>query len=113
MTTDQALAGPAAAYRATHRAILVALPADEGSGRDSHYLYDVAYQGEAIVSGSRIPEFDACRVLLDRGLTGRIILSDAVTGKDRISVDIEKGAQLTVREDAKRGPHFAKWRPFA
>jgi len=112
MTTDQALPAAPAGYRATHRAILVALPADEGSERDNYYLYDVAYQGETIVSGSRIPEFDACRVLLARGLTGTLVLADAVTGKNRLSLDIERGAKLTVREDQNRAPRLAKWKPF-
>jgi hypothetical protein len=112
MTTDQTLPALPAGCPATHKAILVPLPADEGSGRDNYYLYDVAYHGETIVSGSRIPEFDACRALLARGLTGTLVLADAVTGKNRLSLDIERGAKLTVREDQNRAPRLAKWKPF-
>ena len=112
MTIDQAIPTVPGGYRATHRAILAALQADEGSGRDNYYLYDVAFNGETIVSGSRIPEFDACRVLLARGLTGTLVLADAVTGKDRLSLDIERGAKLTVREDQNRAPRLAEWKPF-
>jgi hypothetical protein len=112
MMDDQALPTAVAGSRATHRAILVALPADEGSGRDNYYLYDVSFHGETIVSGSRTPEFDACRVLLARGLTGILILADAVTGKNRLSLDIERGAKLTVREGQNRAPRLAEWKPF-
>jgi hypothetical protein len=50
------------ALRATHRAFLVPLKPDSGSERDNYYLYDVVFSGETIVSDSRVPEFDACRV---------------------------------------------------
>ena len=100
-----------AGYRATHKAFLTPR-SGPGTGRDNYYLYDVAYQGETIISGSRIPEFDACRVLLARGLTGTLVLTDAVTGKNRLSLDIERGAKLTVREDQNRAPRLAKWKRF-
>src|SRR5262245_18802295 len=109
---DQALPTALADHRATHRAFLVPLKPDPGRERDNYYLYDVAYQGETIVSGSRIPEFDACRALLARCLTGTLVLADAVTGKNRLSLDIERGAKLTVREDQNRAPRLAKWKPF-
>ena len=100
------------ALRATHRAFLVPLKSDPGSERDNYYLYDVVFNGETIVSDSRVPEFDACRVLLARSLTGTLVLADAVTGKNRLSLDIERGAKLTVREDQNRAPRLAKWKPF-
>src|SRR5262249_51746418 len=76
-------------HRGTHRAFLVPLKPDPGSERDNYYLYDVVFNGETIVSDSRVPEFDACRVLLARSLTGTLVLADAVTGKNRLSLDIE------------------------
>ena len=100
------------ALRATHRAFLVPLKPDSGSERDNYYLYDVVFSGETIVSDSRVPEFDACRVLLARSHTGTLVLADAVTGKNRLSLDIERGAKLTVREDQNRAPRLAKWKPF-
>ena len=100
------------ALRATHRAFLVPLKSDPGSERDNYYLYDVVFNGETIVSDSRVPEFDACRVLLARSHTGTLVLADAVTGKNRLSLDIERGAKLTVREDQNRAPRLAKWKPF-
>ena len=109
---DQALPTAAAGNRATHSAFLVPLKPDPGSERDNYYLYDVVFNGETIVSNSRVPEFDACRVLLARSLTGTLVLADAVTGKNRLSLDIERGAKLTVREDQNRAPRLAKWKPF-
>jgi hypothetical protein len=109
---DQALPTALAGHRATHRAFLVPLKPDPGSERDNYYLYDVVFNGETIVSNSRVPEFDACRVLLARSLTGTLVLADAVTGKNRLSLDIERGAKLTVREDQNRAPRLAKWKPF-
>jgi hypothetical protein len=83
-----------------------------GSERDDYYLYDLAIDGEAIVTGSRTPEFDACRVLAARGLTGELAILDTVTKKLRLTVDIEVGAKLTVLENRKHGPRFAKWKSF-
>jgi hypothetical protein len=73
--------------------------------------YSVEYGGEIIVVSSRTAEMDAARVLLKRGITGLLTFLDAKTGKPRISVDIEKAAKLTIRED-NRGMGFAPWKPF-
>jgi hypothetical protein len=87
-------------------------PSRQGSDRDDYYLYDLAIDGEAIVTGSRTPEFDACRILLARGLTGNLVVFDAGTRKLRLTVDIEAGAKLTVLENRKHGPRLAKWKSF-
>jgi hypothetical protein len=87
-------------------------PSRTGSERDDYYLYDLAIDGEAIVTGSRTPEFDACRVLAARGLTGKLKIFDSVTGKLRLTVDISAGAGMSVIENRKHGPRFAAWKPF-
>ena len=87
-------------------------PSRTGSERDVYYLYDLAIDGEAIVTGSRTPEFDACRILLARGLTGKLVIFDSTTTKLRLTVDIEAGAKLTVIENRKAGPRLAKWKSF-
>jgi hypothetical protein len=69
-----------------------------GSARDDYYLYDVTFEGETIVVGSRSPECDAARVLLDRGFTGPLAILDANTGKHRTTVNIEAAAKVTVIE---------------
>jgi hypothetical protein len=59
------------------------VPSKPGTPRDDYYLYDVTFDGEVIVARSRGPECDAARVLLARGVTGSIVILDAVTSKKR------------------------------
>jgi len=68
--------------------------------------------GELIVRNAFDPEFAACRVLLARGLTGKLeVWRPGSAFASLIIRDIAKGAQLTIREDAKRGPCTVKHRP--
>ena len=100
-------------HAGTHIGYLKARPPSKsGSQRDDYYLYDLELDGEVIVTGSSTPEFDACRILVARGITGTLVVHDAVTKKLRYTVDIEAGAKLTVIENRKRGPSFGKWEPF-
>jgi hypothetical protein len=69
-------------------------------------------QSQVIVTGSRTPELDACRILIARGLTGKLAIFDATTKKLRVTIDIEAGAGMTVLENRKYGPRFAKCKPF-
>lgn len=75
-------------------------------------LYNVLHNGELIVERSRDPEFDACRALLAKGITGRLLMCDGKTGMPRMYLDIEKAAKLTVREDRSTSPRLVKWRPM-
>jgi hypothetical protein len=61
---------------------------------------------------SRVPECDLARVLLARGITGRLTLLDAVTNAPRTIIDIEGAAKLSVRENSREEPRFIKWKPF-
>ena len=74
--------------------------------------YSVAFDGDLIVEGSRDPEHDLARALLARGLTGKVTMLDANTGKPRTVIDIERAAKLTVEENRRFGPRFAKWKPY-
>jgi hypothetical protein len=87
-------------------------PTRPGSQRDDWYLYDVTFEGEVIVSNSRVPECDAARVLLARGITGKLTMVDGNTGKPRTVVNIEKAAKLTVSENRRDSPHFIRWAPM-
>ena len=89
------------------------VPSKPGTPRDDYYLYDVVFDGEAIVTSSRVPECDAARALLDRGFTGSLAIIDAVTGKHRTTLNIEAAAKLTVSESRRQPPRFAKWKPDA
>ena len=78
------------------------VPSKPGTPRDDYYLYDVTFDGEVIVTRSRVPECDAARVLLDRGVTGSLAILDADTGKHRTTVNIEAAAKLTVSESRRQ-----------
>jgi hypothetical protein len=73
--------------------------------------YRVTYLGETLVEGARTPLFDACCVLVARGITGTLVMYSPGGSVPRAKVDIEKGAQLTVTESATSGPRLARYRP--
>ena len=73
-------------------------------------LYDVEFDGEVICQSSLTPLLDACRVLLSRGLTGKIEMWDYERPYPRMRSTIEGAAQLAVI-DRGSGPVFTKWRP--
>lgn len=75
------------------------------------YLYDLIFEGEMIVKGSRSPIYDLCRALLERGYTGTARTIDK-DGSGLMRCDIEKGAKLTVGESDEFGPRVRKWYPF-
>jgi hypothetical protein len=70
------------------------------------YRYEVVLDGEVIVSASRDPEFDACRELVKRGLSGKAVFCRE--GRPSLVVDIERGAELTTKEGA-HGVRFVKF----
>jgi len=55
--------------------------------------------GAVLIKSSRQPLLDACRALIEMGITGRVEMWDAVRPYARMSADIEKGAKLMCRED--------------
>lgn len=76
-------------------------------------LFKVTLAGEIIVASSRNPEFDACRVLLARGVTGTLVSRHAGQSYDAMRVKIEIGAALTTSEDVSGRLRFAKWQPYS
>src|SRR5690242_19069782 len=60
--------------------------------------YQVEFDGDLIVDDSRGPECDLARALLFRGITGTVEVMDAITGKHRSTVHIEKAARLRTVE---------------
>ena len=73
--------------------------------------YKATFDGEVIVASSKDAEFDACRVLLDRGIAGTMVTFFPGGTVPRICLDIEKGAILSAVENATEGPVIRKWRP--
>jgi len=66
--------------------------------------------GRVLVARSRDPEFDAARVLLAEGATGRLEIWRASATDAAMYLDIE-AAGLTVEETTTKGPRLVKWRP--
>jgi hypothetical protein len=67
------------------------------------YVYSVQFNGERVVADSRDPEHDLARVLLARGIIGKLTLCDGKTGAPRTIIDIEKAARFRVSEENRDG----------
>lgn len=68
--------------------------------------------GEVLVARSRDADFDACRVLASRGVTGKLITRRPGDTYDSLTIDIERAAKLSARETALSGPRIVKFTPF-
>jgi len=71
------------------------------------YAYDVALDGEFLITDSRDPEHDLARALLARGIRGVIEVIDGKTGKLRSRVNTEKAAEWCVGSNLER----YRWKP--
>jgi hypothetical protein len=75
--------------------------------------YRVYFEGAVLIEDTWNPEFEACRALVARGITGRLETWRAgKTHPDMIIPDIEEGARWTVVENDKEGPVIRSWEPF-
>ena len=75
--------------------------------------YRVYFQDAVLIEDTWNPEFEACRALVARGVTGRLdVWRAGKTHPDMIVPDIEEGARWTVEENDKRGPLVVRWRPW-
>ena len=74
--------------------------------------YSATFNGKVIVASSRCAMLDACRVLAGRGITGRLAVHWPGSTAPAMTLDIERGASMTVSETAAHAPRFAPWRPF-
>jgi hypothetical protein len=75
--------------------------------------YRVTHAGEVLSESTWNPEFEACRALLERGITGKLQVWRPGKAYWGMQLDIERGAGLTVRETEEEGPYIARWRPYA
>ena len=71
------------------------------------YAYNVTIDVETVVTDSRDAEHDLARALLAKGITGKVTLYDANSGKPRTLIDIEKAAPWCVGSNLDRYP----WKP--
>jgi hypothetical protein len=80
--------------------------------RGQHYM--ARFGGEVIVADSWNPVFGACRLLVDRGFTGRFEVWRTGKGHpDMLIPDIEEAARWTVLENENAGPVIVRWRPWS
>jgi hypothetical protein len=84
----------------------------EGRRGQTYNVHLGAPDGEKIVANAFDPEYAACRALVARGVAGRLeVWRPGSTFPAMVIRDIAKGARLTIREDARRGPCVVKYRP--
>jgi hypothetical protein len=75
--------------------------------------YRTTYLGSILIESSRNPEFDACRALLARGVTGKLRVWRSGRASADMCLDIERGTGLTIRETDDRGLRLVRWEPFS
>ena len=81
-----------------------------GLGRRGQ-LYRVHYEGTVLVERTRVPEFDAARALLAKGIVGQVEVWRCGASFPAMRFHCELAAKLTVEESAKSGPRFISWHP--
>ena len=75
--------------------------------------YRVHYRGAVLIDETWNPEFEACRALVARGVTGRLeVWRFGKAHPDMLVQDIAKAAEWTVVDNESHGPRFARWRPL-
>lgn len=73
--------------------------------------YCLTYLGKVLIESARDPEFEACRALLARGVSGTLAIFSRGCSAPRARVDIEKGAKRTTVENATKAPRTGNYRP--
>ena len=71
--------------------------------------YQVTFQDEVILDSTTNPELDACRVLLAKGITGRLETWRRDLPYPCMILDIEKAAKRSVRDNRFGTPVFCKF----
>jgi hypothetical protein len=75
-------------------------------------VYRVMYAAEVLLEHWN-PEFEACRALLARGITGKLETWRPGGSFPAQTLDIEKTAKLTVEESDTVSVRMVRWKPFA
>jgi hypothetical protein len=71
--------------------------------------YNVVFDADVVVEGSRDPDTDLARVLEARGYSGTVTMLDGMTGRPRTIINIATAAKLSA-EEGPNGPRFVKYR---
>lgn len=73
--------------------------------------YRVTHLGAVLIESTRDPEFEACRALLAKGITGTMVTYSPGSPVPRMRLDIEKGAALMTIESATVGLRICRYKP--
>ena len=73
--------------------------------------YRVTYLGKTLIESARDPEFEACRALLAKGVTGTLVTYIPGSSIPRMLIDFAKGAHLMTIDNAADGPRISRYRP--
>jgi hypothetical protein len=76
------------------------------------HRYRVTYADSLLIESTRNPEYDACRALMAKRITGRLEVWRVGTTFAASSIDIERGAGWTVSETEERSLRLVSWQPF-
>ena len=68
--------------------------------------------GQTLLTGSRDPEHEVCRLLKSKGITGTLETWWPNSPHAAMRLDIDRGAGLTVSEGRTTGLCVVKWRPI-
>ena len=99
--------GPGEPSKAVEHRVELQLTRNAGTGA----RYRVTYLGKTLVESARDPEFEACRVLLAKGVTGTLLTYTLGSSVPRMRVDIAMGAQLMTIDNVADGPRISRYRP--
>jgi hypothetical protein len=73
--------------------------------------YRVLYAGKVLIETTRVPEFDACRALVELGISGRLEVWHKGASFAAMRLDIDSCAGWTAEESDRIGPRLARWEP--
>lgn len=90
---------------------LIRVTVSRGRVTRKRATYNIDLDGARVVENKADCEFDACRVLLARGITGTLVTRWNGQPCNSMLIDIRKGALRTVIDSDRTGPRFAKWNP--
>ena len=75
-------------------------------------MYRVWYKNKVLLESSRDPEYEACRELLRRGITGKLVTFSLGNDVPRMKMDIEKAAKRTCVEPNRGRIRTQPYKPY-
>lgn len=92
-----------------HDLILTPLPLKLGQSRQ---YWKVEYEGEVLIPSSTDPEFAACRILKERGKTGKVRTRHRLSPHYAMVIPIEFGAQKATMEGSRATVRIGNYAPL-